>query len=259
MRSEVTTITPEIARAMLSLNTGNRHLRKGAVRGLANAITRGEWKLTPQGISISSKGVLMDGQHRLEAIALSGVPCPMVVWNDVDPEAFGVIDQGITRTLGDAAQIPAKQTEVMKFLHYQATGGSARPTVAQIKQINEKIGPIVERLMTYAPKASKSFTRVGIRAACVLLVAEKNDEARIFDIYRRLTLGDLEGMPSIVMAFVKQILNGTASKGDGGAGQTMLFCKALTALDSDNELRKVISFTDAQRDDARNRVRKILK
>lgn len=38
------------------------------VKGFAEAMSRGEWMVTHQGIAFSSAGVLVDGQHRLAAV-----------------------------------------------------------------------------------------------------------------------------------------------------------------------------------------------
>jgi head-tail adaptor len=52
----------------------------------------GRWRLTHQGIAFSSNRVLLDGQHRLWAVLISGVTVPMRIFFNESPESLGVID-----------------------------------------------------------------------------------------------------------------------------------------------------------------------
>ncbi|MDQ2738234.1 MAG: hypothetical protein M3Y35_06395, partial [Actinomycetota bacterium] len=68
MRSKVQSITPKKAAEYLEANTANRPLSTAVVKSFAEAMTRGDWMVTHQGIAFGSGGVLVDGQHRLAAI-----------------------------------------------------------------------------------------------------------------------------------------------------------------------------------------------
>jgi len=97
--SLVLDITPEIAEDWLShCNSRNRNLSDKYVEYLIKEIEAGRWKLTRQGIAFSPNRVLLDGQHRLWAIALSGKTVPMRVFFNVPPEAMDAIDTGRVRT-----------------------------------------------------------------------------------------------------------------------------------------------------------------
>ena len=61
MRSRVQTITPDKAEQMLAANTANRPVSKSTVRAFAEAMRRGDWLVTHQGIAVDSNGVLVDG------------------------------------------------------------------------------------------------------------------------------------------------------------------------------------------------------
>jgi len=114
MNAELITITPENAKSFLEKNKigymGNRQLKKQRVEGIANAIARGQFVTTHQGIAFNEKGELIDGQHRLHAIVMAGISVPMWVFYDV-PEKQGkiytmdVIDRGETRAIGDQLTI----------------------------------------------------------------------------------------------------------------------------------------------------------
>ncbi len=75
MQYQLVNITPEAATAILKGNKGNRKPRQSHIEALADAMLRGEWKQTHQGIAISPTGKLLDGQHRLLAVVKSGSSC----------------------------------------------------------------------------------------------------------------------------------------------------------------------------------------
>ncbi|MFF2748529.1 hypothetical protein ACFVVA_23705 [Kitasatospora sp. NPDC058048] len=99
--SRIIKVTPDIAGTFLSRNSVNRRLDVGRVRALAEAILRGEWKLTHQGIAFDKDGVLIDGQHRLHAIIEANTPVEMFVFNGLSNDIFPVLDTGRSRSAAD--------------------------------------------------------------------------------------------------------------------------------------------------------------
>lgn len=71
VRFETVAMTPAMAERFLARNEGNRLIRRYKVEAIADAIRRGEWETTHQGIAIDPDGRLIDGQHRLSAIGTS--------------------------------------------------------------------------------------------------------------------------------------------------------------------------------------------
>lgn len=105
MQSTVQTVTPNQARDLLQANTSNRPLSRFNLAFFEGQLTRGEWKLTHQGIAISDTGRLLDGQHRLAAIANTGISAPLLVTSGLPDDVFSVIDTGKTRSGSDALGI----------------------------------------------------------------------------------------------------------------------------------------------------------
>lgn len=71
-----------------------------------DAILRGEWTLTHQGIALDTEGSLVDGQHRLVGLVLAAERVPgttirSMVTYDLEPQAFDKVDIGGKRTVGD--------------------------------------------------------------------------------------------------------------------------------------------------------------
>lgn len=100
VRMSIERITPQVAVKMLECNTHNRKMPREPI---AEAIAGGEWELNGASIVFSDKGVLLDGQTRLSAIAESGVPCDTVVIRGVPESAQLVMDSGVKRSV--AAQL----------------------------------------------------------------------------------------------------------------------------------------------------------
>jgi hypothetical protein len=109
---KVLLVTPEMAERWLNeCNTHNRPIRNHVVEKYAEAMKRGEWKLTSEPIAFSRpyidaegkscRETLLNGQHRLWGVINSGRAVEMTVWWGCEPDEFDVIDQGATRTFGD--------------------------------------------------------------------------------------------------------------------------------------------------------------
>lgn len=97
-------VTPEIAQHWMTFNTSNREVTQAKLEQFQHEMERGEWKV--QGDTIRfAYGKLLDGQHRLMSLALSGVTLPMLVVHGLDPEVQPNIDTGRNRTPRDVLSI----------------------------------------------------------------------------------------------------------------------------------------------------------
>lgn len=98
-------VTPELAAQWLTQNGPNRAIKRERVATLAAAMQRGEWAVTGEAIKIGEDGLLHDGQHRLSAVVLSGVPMQTLVVFNIPTTAFDVMDTGVSRKPGDVLAI----------------------------------------------------------------------------------------------------------------------------------------------------------
>lgn len=95
-------VTPAMAKKWLAGNAEeNRSIRTGRVAAYARDMEQGRWQLTGETIKIDDQGVLIDGQHRLEAVVLSDTPVYMLVCYNLPHSVMEAIDSGISRTFGD--------------------------------------------------------------------------------------------------------------------------------------------------------------
>jgi hypothetical protein len=113
VRSKVVSVTPKKAAEFLERNTANRPLSRRTVREFADAMRRGEWRVTHQGIAFDTSGALVDGQHRLAAIVEADVPVELTVFTEVPVGAFDVLDTGKRRNAADVLAIEGERSAVL--------------------------------------------------------------------------------------------------------------------------------------------------
>lgn len=94
-------ITPELAEEWLTRNQDNRPLSPRVVEKYAAAMKRGEWQCNGETIVFSDDGVLLQGQHRLNAIAKSGITVRSYVVFDLPRSIFVTLDSGSSRKACD--------------------------------------------------------------------------------------------------------------------------------------------------------------
>lgn len=108
IRSTVEKIGPELAEKILSSSQDkvkNRNVTDGHVEWLASQMKAGKWRTNGEPIILDEEGHLLDGQHRLWAIATSGVEIETVVTRGVDRNTFATIDTGAARTGANVFQM----------------------------------------------------------------------------------------------------------------------------------------------------------
>lgn len=102
------TITPEIAQDLIdNMSPNQRKLNLKTVRKYETIMREGYWKsYTLDGIAIGSDGLVLNGQHRLHAVILSGIPWDANVEFNVDPILFQFMDQARKRETKDFLDCP---------------------------------------------------------------------------------------------------------------------------------------------------------
>jgi hypothetical protein len=94
-------ITPEIAKELLKRNVDNRPLRAVVVDNYRRVIEAGNWHLTHQGLAMDRRGVLQDGQHRLQACINAEKPIAVSMTVGLPVDNFKAIDEGRNRSVAD--------------------------------------------------------------------------------------------------------------------------------------------------------------
>ncbi|ASR77243.1 helix-turn-helix DNA-binding domain protein [Mycobacterium phage Avocado] len=101
--SKVVTLSPADARDMLTRNTHNRPPREGDVLKWAAEMEAGLWQMNGEPIKFGESGRLMDGQHRLMALAMQDekVRVSFLLVCGLPDDTQKTMDQGRARSLSD--------------------------------------------------------------------------------------------------------------------------------------------------------------
>jgi hypothetical protein len=94
-------IDPDLAKALMKRNTDNRPKLQSTVDYYRKLILSGKWHLTHQGMAMDTRGILQDGQQRLQACIDAEQPIEVAFFCGMPSENFKAIDEGRNRTIAD--------------------------------------------------------------------------------------------------------------------------------------------------------------
>jgi len=161
--AEIRTISPAQAVELLEKNTSNRTLNQAAVNRYAAAMARGEWLVGNDAICIGKDGLLLNGQHRLNAVVLSEKPQQFLVRVDVEQADLKAMDQGNKRIGADIAtllghKMTRAQSKALRILgtDWAFTSTMATPSVDELIALDNEWGVYLEhgtRLIIPAKRA----------------------------------------------------------------------------------------------------------
>lgn len=209
MRTEIIVVTPEMAKKWLLENTGNRKIRMSHVRFLIDCLQRGEWIKTHQGIAFDNAGRLLDGQHRLTAISISGISAEMMVTFDADPDTFAAIDSGLKRSYAEILRIDKRVAEPLRLAARIVFPGSGRPTPNQLEEVGdtglaEDLGELIE----HCGSTRKFFTSAPMKLAAVMALWTGSQRSYVFSQYSALARFDVDSMADLARVFAKDVNDG---------------------------------------------------
>ena len=199
--TRIENITPALATQLLSKNTSNRPLDEKRAILIANAIRRGEWQLNGDAIRLSRSGVLLDGQHRLRAIELSGQSAMSLFVSGLPDESFKTIDTNArSRTSSDVLALAGdKNTRVLAaaatfFYHWKRSSGARiqstpthqAPTPIQIAEV-VKDTPRLNFWTTQAKNNSKLVAPSVLAFSFCVFEQHDYDKANAF--FKQLSTG----------------------------------------------------------------------
>jgi hypothetical protein len=101
IKTEITTVTPQIADAWMSQNKGNRKISRDTVKAYARDMASAKWLLNGDAIRFDTDGTLIDGQHRLLACIESDSNFQTIVVYNLAYESRNTVDANRRRTAAD--------------------------------------------------------------------------------------------------------------------------------------------------------------
>ena len=242
----VMNVTPEQAAKWLRENNeNNRGIKTQVVNKYARDLLDGNWRVTHQCIAFDSRGMLVDGQHRLSAIVLAGTAMTVCVATyETQEDAMKLpIDMQAKRAVFEVLHVSRKDQETsMAFLRIVLSGG-VLVTIAEVEHAIEVLRDKLTAVHACITNTVKYRSAAPARAAIVLLMGEFPDrQEELCRLYRAFVAMDLEGLPSSVLALVKNLDGGTLKS--GGSDQTELALRVYYAFHPDNRSVKMIRLLD---------------
>jgi len=230
---------------LLSVNTGNRQIRRKNVNYWKHCLAGDAVTLTHQGVAItgtlSNPQRLIDGQHRLLAILETGIPCQLVVAENAPPESFMNLDNGMVRSLGDRADITSKEATMANIFYYILANRTERPPVKLIREINDIISPYA---CLVADDRKRAISLASIRAAFVV-----QQKVRGFNQSQEFQQGCFSSLPESLNALYRRQSTNPLGLGGGNAG-SVAFCATWRAITRPS-ISRIYSSTNSS-EEARN-------
>ena len=117
IQTSIVNVTPDMAEKWLSRNIEhNRKINDERVNAYAREMKDGKWLVTGQAIQFDENGVLIDGQHRLQAVIKAQTPVQMLVTKGLSPMAINVIDTMQARSVNQIMRMTgASDLKANKF------------------------------------------------------------------------------------------------------------------------------------------------
>lgn len=190
MKVSIVNITQKKAVEMLKSNTMNRSINKPQLNMIKRAMIDGRWRLTHQGIAIYKNGDIADGQHRLTAIAETGISCKMTLFKelDYDKDTVLAIDCGKARTVKDSAEIAGHKIKtsdgsLAKAFEFGYSQQFPKLNHAEIYDLIIKHKSLIDNVASLFSKSFKGVTIVTVKTAASEMLGanpDRHDEIKSF-------------------------------------------------------------------------------
>lgn len=234
MKTEIVTITPQLAAHLLRFNHSNRPMIKSNVNYWKSCIVSGSALLTHQGIAIagdlSNPERLIDGQHRLQGIVETGIPTRFMITMNVPQNTFEALDNGTPRSMSVRAGISKTESQLANTMFYILSSQTYKTPVSMVKDVSAIIAPDIEKI--YVRKI-KSFSKTGIILAFLL---EQKETGRNHSL--AFQTGQFSEMPESLCALYRR--QSTIKEFGGGGATVELAAIAKKAIDNPGLKRLVI-------------------
>lgn len=193
-------ITPKVAREWLDkTNRKNRPLSELKWMGYAIDMMEGRWQYNADTIRFGSDGVLLDGQHRLQACVEAGVPFESDVVFGLDPGVLGTIDIGEGRRSSEIAHLDGIENAsnacaLAQLLLIHRRHGIQRMNHWQVKPTKTQIVEAVRsepRMSQVAGRAAawgRKLVAPRVLTFCYFLFSEQ-DQAQADRFFEEFSLG----------------------------------------------------------------------
>ncbi|WNY15191.1 hypothetical protein SEA_MACGULLY_87 [Rhodococcus phage MacGully] len=259
IRVTLADLTADDAKTLLESNTDNRKLRRAKVDEYRRAIERGDFLFNGDAIRISDEHVMLDGQHRLEALAQTDKTITMLIVEGLPSEARETIDVGATRTAANLLEFGEdRQTNAVNIA---ALGRAAlimqdqpMPSKLEVVQFVHQHREELERAYRQGAHVIESSPLKGGTTPYALaawLIGQREEDPEVIEFFfRKLASGEglFHGDPILSL---RNRLVGTPPSTEGGSRHrymknSWLFLRAWNAWATGQELTVIRGWSEGQ-------------
>ena len=220
--TQVETVTPELAAHWLQRNQHNvrKNPSRSRIEELARAIRSGNWVLTHQGLAFDEAGNLLDGQHRLAAIVLAGIPVLINVTRGLPMESSRAMDLGWTRALQIVCSADGSVVQACAFLARLHHVNHVQPYHVDAIA-SSPVGGAILRLREVCNTRAKKRAVAPVLTAAALRWFQGS--AYVEQQWRAFVLLDYDTMSPLIKAFCKQVTDNQYGSNELAARAWMAF------------------------------------
>ncbi|MFE3229868.1 hypothetical protein [Nocardia sp. NPDC059228] len=211
---QIVNMDAAMARRELERNTNNRPVRLARVQQYLDDMTAGRWRFNGESIKFDEDGQLLDGQHRLMALAhTAGLVLPMLVVRNLPRETQVTMDQGTKRSPADQLTIaglaghnPTMVAAALRVFLVWMEGNlfgdvvrnPAPVSTTKVVEFADAYPDIVARAERFATVATRLKCRPAVACAVAIRLSEIDDAAAVEFIRLWDTGVGLDGGSSIL-------------------------------------------------------------
>lgn len=193
-------VTPSLAKRWLERhNTHNRQVDDGTVDQYVRAIQEENWYFVGDPIRFATDNTLLDGQHRLTAVVITGVTIPFVIIRGLDPATQLVMDQNKRRSaanqlgllgIPDANNTSAIANMLLRWHSGDLIRQDLKLSNPEINEFVEAHRKEMELAVTYSRRVNSAIkAKTSVMGAAFFKGMEASDEATAIEFFEGLAYG----------------------------------------------------------------------
>lgn len=242
--SEWKSLGAQFARGALS-RCKNRPRRETHWKNLHQAMLRGEWRKTHQGIAFDEDGILLDGQHRMMALAQmpDDFRIDMLVTTELPrAEAWDAIDVNVCkRSVSDVLGCDRKVAAIAAIFETATKGTTKALSPNLLEPFVKFFKEEASALFNHCGTCRKAWSCASVQAAALFIMKLKPwTRQYVLTQYAALVLANYRDMSEIVQSLHRSVENGTRQQ----TGRMDLFARCVKAFDIDNQNLSRVTIRD---------------
>ena len=232
-----TWIGPTLASRLMENNICNRDFRPGWAKDIARQMKLGRWRASPEPIVITTRGRVVNGQHRLWAVVDTGTTQEFtitVIPDEQYTEIFEILDQGASRSNADVLREDARDITPLNFL-LRVAGIKTVKHQDLRPFIDSDLGRIIKKI-NERKATGKIWKHNLFKAAMAVSILDGVlSEEEAFGIYDNLITSTITNWPHVFGLLYMQLTDGSIQLNSSGRSvKNDWFIRTMFALKNRN-------------------------